>query len=387
MVRVRKEKIKFDNEFLFVYYILSFHILKPLRFMLNNFYTMLLLVNTVIVLYFLWKNNNCILRKTIIYIIFINLILIFNLISYFFEKNIYFLDYIYNFILYGIIPIILFSYVKNFEKILYYFSFFSVILFLIYSIEPFYNYFISGTYMTFGFGGIMYSYIGLVLYRKVFHIKKYFVFEILSIILIFIFGNKGASMVVILFTIMLEILICIKDKKKKKIILMIFCSTTIIINIKSIIVSINNFILTKGMYSYALTTLINTFEGKKTSMDSRMILWNNAFSMIKHKPLIGNGLGYYETFEGIYTHNIFLDILVSYGIIGLTLFIILIIKSLINIMKSKNYYKKIFGIIIFNLSIPLLSFSSNIYYNWSFWILLIIGIGWGTIKDINYKLK
>src|SRR5699024_12844269 len=75
---------------------------------------------------------------------------------------------------------------------------------------------------------------------------------------------------------------------------------------------------------------------------------------------------------GIYSHNLIIDIINSFGIIGLCIISFLIIKTIFRI-KTSNIYLGISIILMFSLSIIPLMFSTTFIELSEFWIFILIG--------------
>ena len=146
-------------------------------------------------------------------------------------------------------------------------------------------------------------------------------------------------------------------------------------NAYKIVNSLYQFLGQKGYFSYALFTLARTLKTGDIAfeMSTRNIIHDNAWEFIKTNIFLGNGIGAFHDYYGIYTHNIILDILTTFGIVGILLFLILFVKSISNIFGSSGY-DKVFGVLIFCLAIIPLWFSMNFFVSKEFWTLIMIGL-------------
>ncbi|MGV3073735.1 O-antigen ligase family protein [Clostridium baratii] len=229
--------------------------------------------------------------------------------------------------------------------------------------------------MDFGLNAMLPIFIGLYLYRKILKVNRFVLFEVVSFVELLVFANKGAIISAI-FLIFLINIINFKFTAKSffKYATLIIISIFIIINIENILKDISYILQKNNMSSYSINTMLAYFEdGNNISLNSRVGLWDSAFNMFKKNPILGNGVGSFKELYDIYTHNIFLDVLVFYGIIGLIILIILLINSLLKIKKS-SYYFKITFIIFFVLWCPTLLVSSSFYSNYGFWIFIGMGL-------------
>lgn len=115
--------------------------------------------------------------------------------------------------------------------------------------------------------------------------------------------------------------------------------------------------------------LVRIFEGSELEVGGRGSLWHTSWRNINESPFIGYGLGSHGlkagTHEGGYPHNLFLQVLLDSGIIGLVLLIIvcfLPVYSFYKLLLLKNTPVGIVGI-FYMYTFMLLEFSksSNFY--------------------------
>lgn len=98
---------------------------------------------------------------------------------------------------------------------------------------------------------------------------------------------------------------------------------------------------------------LSSFDSGDTSNTQRVELWSAALHSVVKKPIIGTGLGAYAitvdpraTYRTpIYAHNLFLDIVVELGIIGLALFLGTFITLVHTLYKNRHDYIALFAII------------------------------------------
>ncbi len=89
--------------------------------------------------------------------------------------------------------------------------------------------------------------------------------------------------------------------------------------------------------------------------------------------MLGNGVGAYESVAGTYTHNLFLSALSEFGIIGLVLLILVLVRFYKAICSNKSQEKfasREFYLMVFCLSFVKLMFSSIYWKTSSFWLLV-----------------
>ncbi|RKD98091.1 O-antigen ligase family protein [Halopiger aswanensis] len=86
-------------------------------------------------------------------------------------------------------------------------------------------------------------------------------------------------------------------------------------------------------------------EGIGFSLQRRLQLWSYAYDMWKESPIIGHGVGGFYAEHNAYPHNIILEILVEFGIIGLclvTIFVLICLGRLYVSRKAISPTKKSF---------------------------------------------
>lgn len=182
-----------NNEFLFVLYLYIFAIIKPILALLSPYSTLILLTCVLLVVI-----KRLMISITISYRNFT----IWLLTSVFFVTfllwgkyigNYSVVDqYIINFVIYGIIPLFLLTSVKDYSKVLFFVSRLSIVATVIIIADPFIGFILTGGYMEYGFTMLTYSFAGIVLNYYKFEHKWCGLLIIIDLILIAVYGNKGA---------------------------------------------------------------------------------------------------------------------------------------------------------------------------------------------------
>ncbi|MBP2657832.1 MAG: O-Antigen ligase [Firmicutes bacterium] len=290
--------------------------------------------------------------------------------------------YIYQFTYSGLIPVIFLSQVENSKKLLYYFSILSSVAFIIYAYDPIENYVLFGNYMDFGFNLAMPAFLGLFIGFHYFGIRWMFLLEVLCFIEILVFANRSA-----LLSIMVFVVFYVLGQKQltRNLWVLILISSCIggflYNNAISIIDMLYEFVHDLGYSSYALSAMHSyfTMQDIETLFSGRFYIWEMANAMIYEEPLFGQGMGSFEAKTGLYSHNIVLDIMLFYGIIGLIIFCAIISKSGWCLLKSESS-TKVLGTLFCCLWFPKLLFSAYFYEDIGFWCFLVFGfIKWKTI--------
>lgn len=101
-----------------------------------------------------------------------------------------------------------------------------------------------------------------------------------------------------------------------------------------------------GLFVLVEPDLLPRLESSDSSMDVRLGIWQTAFEQFKASPLLGHGpltyLQVYPQFNGIPTqhaHNVFLDALINFGLLGVLLLLVFIIGRLKEIFKITDIRK------------------------------------------------
>lgn len=99
------------------------------------------------------------------------------------------------------------------------------------------------------------------------------------------------------------------------------------------------------------------FESKDASRDGRFVLWEKAILSFEESPIIGYGFGSVFAKVEYYSHNIFLDVLVETGLIGLIAFLVLLCFIIRSVLLNLTNKLNLFIFYIFLLGIVMLQFS------------------------------
>ncbi|WP_313346635.1 O-antigen ligase family protein [Sedimentibacter sp.] len=208
---------------------------------------------------------------------------------------------------------------------------------------------------------------------------KYFFSFLILVIIILTLGARGPILCAIIF-------IVLKFFKKKKILnrknifqytLIVALITILLINYRNILISLNGFLIEKGINSRS----IHLFLESGVHLSGRENIYYSILSAIYTNPILGLGLAGDRVITGSYSHNIFLELLLDFGVfVGLILIFILfllIIRALM--IKDNEKYDMI--IIWFSLGFVHLFISSSYLVDIKFWIFL------GLILNIITKSK
>ena len=226
---------------------------------------------------------------------------------------------------------------------------------------------------------------------KVFFERKYsyLIPYIFSIVIMFLTGSKK-SLIFIFFGVYFFSILRYRLKLYKYIL-----PTSIILAF--IIFIFNNGYL-YGILGHRVVDFIGSIgfslEGAKYSHSTelRIIMYKTGYNAFITKPIFGGGWFYYSSYSGLgtYSHNNYIELLVTYGMVGFFIYYIMFFALLLrlkNIIKSNNYAKLIFTLIIAILvnDFAAVTFSFNIL-NYQ-----ILALGYIFLKGIkksqNKKVK
>ena len=216
--------------------------------------------------------------------------------------------------------------------------------------------------------------------------KRYFALSIINIYTILMafrtFAPRGVWLII---AISIALLICWKfcigKSKNERIVSFSFVMIIFLIvgyyivnNLEFIITAVNNLLLNNfDTRVYALEKYLRYLEQGKM-LNGRDDLWILAMNIISEKPLLGNGIGYYENISGgSYCHNIILEALCEGGFLFIVPIIIYIggrISRLINSFFKANAEDFHWQVFSFCLGIVVLFFSSSYWMYPVFWFFV-----------------
>ena len=371
--------IKNKNEMFLSMYLFIFSFIKPVLINNSDKSTLILTV-TIGILIGVWLLLEMIITKTItisvksiMFIIIIYLILFCESIL---RPNIMIKNFLYQFTIYGAIPILLCSKVENYKKLLEYYAAFSIINGTIYFFDPWNSYKLSGDYMNFGFCQMLPAFAGSIIVFNIFKKKYGILLMLIFFVQIFLYANKGAT--ISSLCLILISYIFFNDKKKvvsKKFLVIGFGLIMLLLNLKTIIELLIKLIKSLNLQTYSLITFLYMLQNNGNIVyQSRTDIWKNAIQQFFQNPILGNGIGFFEANFNGYTHNFFLDIAVSSGMIGITIILIVLMICIKRVISIQGKYKKYFLIIMFVISFIPMMFSLTYWMVMPFWIYLAISL-------------
>lgn len=199
--------------------------------------------------------------------------------------------------------------------------------------------------------------------------RLYFLFvSALAFVVLFLTENRTALPTILVATLVLSF-----SKKNKKVIFFIFILSIVIV---------------------ALTIFSNRifprYEFIANSMDSRMIIWKNSISLFKDKFLFGSGPMAYQnaafsSYPANHAHNIILDILINFGLVGIFIISPVFISICKRIYKIKH--KNLFRLVLSLTSIVLLHGMLDVTILWHqcAFIYFSVILAVGKVESLKWK--
>lgn len=193
----------------------------------------------------------------------------------------------------------------------------------------------------------------------------YLILILINIAIILFSGSRGALVSVSVIALISVVSYVIKKRK-------IFTALLL-----SVIIGLTLPLISKNQnFSFAIDRIISGFSsGGDNSTNQRKMFYNTAIDNFYSSPLFGNGIGSYskhfETYS--YPHNIILEIMNDFGLIGLIIsiiFLFLLFKKVRWILKH-DYRLHLIVFLFLNVIVQLL-FSGSYLVSSQFWILSTI---------------
>ena len=200
--------------------------------------------------------------------------------------------------------------------------------------------------------------------------KKYILLVLFLFYLLFIaiqYSARGALINLFIFS-FLKLITSNKKSYRFVAIIMAIIAYYVVTNIEKAMTLINSLPYLK---LYVVKKTLYLIQANDT-MSGRLELYVNAIKSINGIDwLFGIGFGKYGySFSGAYPHNIFISVLLDFGLIGVLIFFILITKYFIVMFRCQDENKLNFMIVIFSLSIGVLMWSMDYMTSIPFYIFL-----------------
>lgn len=234
--------------------------------------------------------------------------------------------------------------------------------------------------------------------EKNFKSIKYFVLAAVFSLYIFLFGASGPFLTIIALSISLSLF---KMKSWKRVIVVFFglCFAGLVLLFHDqILIGLNNLFPNSRTFSKIFN---------ENMVDSpRFLIWKYVVEYLRNNPFKINGLfadrviitngnvdsinlGYYVLYEqigGLYAHNIFLELLMQFGMLVGSILILLLFYLFYRFFKAArtlcfSWEKKSFILGIFFIAVVPLLFSSSYLASFNFWMML------GILKSVKQLTK
>ena len=368
-----KKKI-ITPEFILVFYYFGFATLRPIIFLAQSKSTVLIFAFILITLLMSLFNNHSYNKNAFVkWFVFSAL---FESILYFCPKEIQ-STYMTNFFMYGVVTLFLLLNVDDYELLLQWIVRFSCLNGILLILDPFFDYQLNGTYMNYGLNMLGFSFSGLLVGYFYLKNKRFFVPLLIEMAMILFFGNKGAGITaVVLF---LFGMILTGRSFRKLLICTVACMG--MVSWRTILTWVINLASYLGFSSYALTTFsIILTENADRVFSSRTNIWETANTWIQQNPIFGYGVGKFEIANNGYVHNIFYEITLTFGYLGLVIFVLLLLRSIYKMYHNPYPSYKILQAICLGCWLIPLQFSLTFWSVSAFWVY------WGLyLFDDSYK--
>lgn len=203
--------------------------------------------------------------------------------------------------------------------------------------------------------------------------------SLIGIVMILLGGSRGPFMCIVIF-IILFVLMKLREsnsfnKRIVGILLIALCAAIIAIFYENIILLISSVFETLGVSSRTLQMLLS---GSISDDNGRQEIWNAAIQMIRDNPFGYGALGtrhviYYLHDVG-HCHQVFLEILVDFGVIAGGIIILFCLVNSLKILFLKRNEKWSWVFLIFFSRACQLILSGTYWHVFSFWACLGIGM-------------
>lgn len=224
--------------------------------------------------------------------------------------------------------------------------------------------------------------------------KAYLVFSFVCVVLIFTNGSRGALLMLALFIGMMGISNIIDSHKVSYKVLKI-CLITMLVLIfwlfgEAILYEIASILQNSGIQSRSLDLFLSGDISDNTGRD---LIWAASVKGILEGGFFGNGIFGDRPFVfplhyAAYSHNIILEIVCSFGVIGIILCIFLIIGIIRMIFFCRDTKTRELFIIFTSIAAQLF-LSLSFWYVWEFWAAIAIAHRYFQMnkRQKKYRLK
>jgi len=364
------------NAYLIALYVFQFGFLQPIALLFNSEWTLEVFTFGLLVLGFI--NNGFKIKRYVIYtLIAVSVVFLFNIFIY--RENLAIILLLYReFATKGLSALFLGSLDIEGKELYEAFMKIAVLNFILIAWVPFAGYLDVIGYMAYGYvmvpSVIMFFYAALnqkndkLLWARLW---------LISLILTIVYGSRGTIIVFVLLGVQLLIFSERFSKLQKLLISSSAIVTSGIFYKSNMFKNILDYIYIEiGIKTISITKLRMIFyAGMGEASSRRDEIYAYVWESIKQSPIIGNGIGHSQLNIGFAAHNIFLQIVLELGLLGLLIWISIWIHSFKKYKKiNQTDDMKLF--LVVNLLIALVAgrllVSSDMWLNPMFWLVLSI---------------
>lgn len=196
--------------------------------------------------------------------------------------------------------------------------------------------------------------------------KRYYLVSVISFFIIVLFGFRGAMLPGIFFMVC-----CVGIFINKKVMFSIFGAGIIVclLYIGGFFDIVLNVILKYGIYPRSLVQILN---GSFFRAGSRLNLYQQVVDGIKNGFVLGQGIMADRFLLGTYSHNIILELIYSFGIVGVMAILWIAWLVIRFYRKNRNVKEKLIFSVFFSQAFCQLMISDSFWYNTYFWVSLAL---------------
>ena len=216
----------------------------------------------------------------------------------------------------------------------------------------------------------------------------YLLCSMFGCVAIFTQGSRGALLMPVIFMGLMVISNIIENRNIVRRTLKIFGVSFVLFIICLFGAKMLNYfslyLLSKGVHSRTLESFV---MGNFSDDSGRSIIWNAVYDAIRYGGFWGYGFYgdrpfvYPYHYVG-YSHNIFLELVCSFGVVGMIISAYIIVGSIYMILSCKDRLWRELFIVFFSISCQLL-LSFSFWYIADFWAAMAIGHKYFKLKRCN----
>lgn len=218
------------------------------------------------------------------------------------------------------------------------------------------------------------------------HKLRHYAFAVVSALLIVTNGGRGAMVVLVLFFALLTVLYILDRKASvtKKIFLISAITAFVVAYVFFFNRIMNALIVILKNHNISSRTVEMLVNGSFSSTNGRDRIWKVVVKAIGKRFPLGYGLFGDRPFVAPihvagYSHNLFLELLVSFGIIGAVIIVFIIVDAIRMLFFCRDKRWRMLYLILFSCSLKLL-LSFSLWYIWEFWAAVAVAYKFRSSK-------